>query len=347
MANSAIQSAQFGVATESQRGVVNGTDARNLVFGGSALSFRNKIINGACLVAQRGNIAAVNNGATYGGADRFFVAPLSFTTAAGTIAKSALSGTAAGFGQWLSSTTTTGSGTIVFGQRIESQNTLDLNSKSVTFSGYLYQDTGSTVSVTVSVNRANGVDNFAAVTSLSTKSISVPTATLTSFTLTVALGATDGNNGISCEASFPVGAVTNKNFAISSWQLEAGSVATPFENRPISQVLQDCMRYYERWQASDPYSFFMIGAGASTTSLSFSYPFKVSKRTSNYTFTYGGSFANFVGAGTISGFFIQGDGKTADTGAFSAGGTGFTTGGVYFLRANNNSSTFAAFDAEL
>jgi hypothetical protein len=234
--------------------------------------FRNKIINGGCLIAQRGSISSVNNTVTYGGADRFFVAPF-FTTSTGTISKSTLTSSPTGFGQFLT-ISSTGTGNIIFAQRIESSNIVDLNNKTVTFSGIIYQNTGSTVTTTLSVKKANAVDNFSGTTLIGAAgSISLASGVETPFTYTVTLGSSDATTGLAVEINFTgLGALTSKVFAIGAFQLETGSVATPFEQRPIGMELALCQRYYEFGKASY--------ATTTTTGTSYGIPivFKIQKR---------------------------------------------------------------------
>jgi len=229
---------------------INGTnglafnDASSQNTAATGFGFKNRIINGSCLVAQRGNVVAANNTIVYGGADRIFVAPISFTTVTGSIVQSPLSGTNSGYGQWLTSVTTTGSGIIVFGQRIEALNCLDLNSKAVTFTGYLYQDTGASITSTVSISKATVKDIFNAVTQIGgTTVLTLPNAVLTPFSLTVTLGPSDANNGLAVQVSHAVGAITSRSFAIGDMQLEKGSTATSFDYRPYGTELALCKRY--------------------------------------------------------------------------------------------------------
>lgn len=212
---------------------------------GSSLMFRNRIINGGCLVAQRGSTALVNNTATYGGADRFLVAPF-FTTSSGTIQKAAFSSATTGYGQF-ATITSTGTGNVVIAQRIESFSVLDLNGKTVTFSGIAYQNTGSAVTTTISIRKANGVDNFAGTTLVgSISTITLASGIETPFSLTLPLGGSDATNGLSVEVNFTgLGALTSKNFGVANVQLESGTSATPFEQRPIGVELDLCQRYYQ------------------------------------------------------------------------------------------------------
>lgn len=212
------------------------------------LGLRNRIINGCCRVSQRGNVAAVNNTATYGGADRIIVAPTSFTTASGTIQQVSGAATLSGYAQALLGVTTTGSGFIDFAQRIEALNSRVFNGQTATISAKVYQDTGSTVTMNMLAYKANASDNFGGgVTQVgSTVTASVPTGTWTTITGQVVFGATDGSNGVQWNVRFTgIGAITSKNFYVGDWQVELGSTATPFEQRPYGLELALCQRYYQ------------------------------------------------------------------------------------------------------
>jgi hypothetical protein len=216
-----------------------------------AMGLRNKIINGGMQISQRGTNSSIPaaNTPTYGGADRIYAAHTAGTAwsllnSGGQPAASSKSG----YGQQVQ-LTTSGAGTATFGTRIEGANTYDLNSKSVTVSGWLYQDTGGSLDATVNVRKpTTTLDTFSASTSLGTSgNISVATATYVPFTYTLALGSTDASLGLEVIVTFTIGsAVTTKAFMIGDFQLEAGSVATPFETRPVGMELALCQRYYEQ-----------------------------------------------------------------------------------------------------
>lgn len=219
-------------------------DMNNVITSG--VSFRNRVINGSCVVAQRGSVAIASNTFAYGGCDRIAVQTGGFTTVSGTISQGGGVGSgvsASGYVQQFQATTT-GSGTIGFVHRIEAANCADLNGKTVTLSVSLYQDTGSTLSPTLNLYKPTAVDNYTGQTFLYGTGISLPTSTRTKFTWTVTLGSTDASNGLAIVINFPVGAVSGKYFQIADLQLEKGSVATAFEQRPIGLELSLCQRYY-------------------------------------------------------------------------------------------------------
>ena len=254
------------------------------VNGGQLAGLRNRIINGGMQVAQRGNVALANNTQVYGGADRWICAIGNFTTASGTagqITGQPATSFSTGCLQSIQNLTSTGSGFVQFRQRIESANSYALNGKTITISGTVYQDTGSTQSFDVALFKANAADNFATTTIVSNATKSATNATLTRFTQTVTLGSTDASNGLELIINFTaVGAVTNKNFYLGDVQLEIGSVATPFEQRPIGLELALCQRYLPAYKSSTTVDFVSSGGLVSNaTDASFPVTHTVTPRT--------------------------------------------------------------------
>lgn len=209
--------------------------------------FKNYLINGGCQVAQRGNVAAVKDVYTYGGADRICVA-INGTTASGTIQRYyAPTGTVSNYAQGVAATTT-GTGSVQFQQRIEAVNTLALNGKNVTVSATVYQNTGSAQPVTIVIGKPTTTsDTFSAQTALSSSnSFSIPTGVPTPISWTYTLGAAEATLGLVVSIVFTnVGAVTAKDFWIGDFQLEKGTVPTRFDTRPYHVELAACLRYYE------------------------------------------------------------------------------------------------------
>lgn len=215
---------------------------------GSGIGFRNRIINGDCRITQRGAVAATNNTVLYGGADRMLTVPIGFTTVtAGSIQRSALNGSNSNFGHWLTGLTTTGSGNVVIGQRIEDVFVYDMNSQTVTFSGLLYHDVGSTLSVSVEIRKAGALNSFSTSTLVGSSTVSAASGVITPFTCTTSLGSTDATNGIACQVNFPIStSLTSKNFAVSNLQFERGSYASSFESRYYWDEINLARRYYQK-----------------------------------------------------------------------------------------------------
>lgn len=211
--------------------------------------YKNKIINGGCRVAQRGSVVISSNTNSYGGADRIKGGFTGFTTVSGTLLQALLSGTTYGYGQYLSAVTTTGSGTVYFMQYIEAQNCIDLNGGDATMSCKLYQNTGGNLTARLYLYKStSGVANsWGGGNTLVAQSdaFTVPSGVLTPLQFSCAMGVEASYGLLAYVQFFGIGAVSSKAFAISDWQLEKGSVKTPFESRSYSHELELCKYYCE------------------------------------------------------------------------------------------------------
>jgi hypothetical protein len=203
--------------------------------------WRNKIINGAMKIDQRFNGGLITF--TAGGAlgytlDRWY----GYATGANATAQR-VSGS--GANQYnmqfngLAGTTALG-----FGQRIESFNAYDLAGQTATLSVNLANSL--LTSVTWTAYYANTTDAFGTLasptrTQIATGTFTV-TSTLTQYTTNISMPA-NAINGV--EIVFTVGAQTSGTWTIGSVQLEKGSTATSFENRPYGTELALCQRYYQ------------------------------------------------------------------------------------------------------
>jgi hypothetical protein len=272
--------------------------------------WRNKIINGGMKIDQRFNGGLITF--TAGGAlgytlDRWY----GYATGANATAQR-VSGT--GANQYnmqfngLAGTTALG-----FGQRIESFNAYDLAGQTATLSVNLANSL--LTSVTWTAYYANTTDAFGTLasptrTQIATGTFTV-TSTLTQYTTNISMPA-NAINGV--EIVFTVGAQTSGTWTIGSVQLEKGSTATSFENRPYGTELNLCLRYY--WD-SNPGSAtatlqvggYAAGAGGYTTA-SLTYP--VPMRASPTLSTRNGSGSNATAVSvSASGLYIAATSITA------------------------------------
>jgi hypothetical protein len=243
--------------------------------------FKNRIINGAMAIAQRGAVAAVNNTLTYGGCDRTGVAPVGFTTFSGTIQQQNAGFGVLGFSQGVTGCTSTGAGVVQFVQRIESKNCIDLNSNTITVTAKFFQNTGGALNCGFVISKAGALDDFSSLTVISTgATTSVPSGVLTTISTTFTLGATDASNGLQCYGVFNgVGVIVSKDFHFTNFQLEKGSTATSFDYRPYGTELALCQRYLPAFNA-DGSTAGSIGTGGffSTTQAALGIPFLVQTR---------------------------------------------------------------------
>lgn len=140
-------------------------------------------------------------------------------------------------------------------------------------------------------------------------------------------------------------------FYITGVQLEAGTVASPFERVEYGAMLRACQRYYYRQSASTAFAFFHAGFNNSTTRqfgiLNFPQMMRATPTlettgtASNYQILYSGSSAACTG--------ISLDGQTTNFSAFVIAdvASGLTAGQGSILRANNTTSAYLGYSAEL
>lgn len=200
---------------------------------------RNRIINGGMQIAQRGTTGPA---AQYT-LDRFFT-NISGTAPTYTQGLTAISGIASALNT-MQINGIAGNSALNFYQRIEAANSWDLAGQIATFSYWVYQTTGATVNCISRFSYANTSDNFSSVTVIAASSgTSVPTGIWTKVTFTQAIPAA-ATTGIQVEfwcQNTPI--VAGQLLIFTGVQLELGSVATPFEQRPYGLELSLCQRYY-------------------------------------------------------------------------------------------------------
>jgi hypothetical protein len=211
---------------------------------------KNKIINGDFGVWQRGTSITTTNGAAVYTADRFTVyndfsagsssfSQQSFT--AGTAPVAGYEGTF--FGRLTCATTSTYA---EIGQRIE--DVRQLAGQTATFSFWAKASTNTTVTPTFrqffgsggSSNVNTSGSTFAVTTSWQRFSVTLSIPSISGKTIG------SGNYGL-MYVSFTPG--SSQTFDTWGWQLEAGSVATPFTTATgtIQGELAACQRYYYLW----------------------------------------------------------------------------------------------------
>jgi len=268
--------------------------------GGQLAGLRNRIINGGMQIAQR---AAVLPSAAYqyGQVDRHMIAIVGGTGFAGSITQwTGLAGVASGYACGVNASWTAGNFNLQ--HRIEAVNCIDLNSKTITISCKAYQNTGGARNFKISLVKANSVDNHGAQTSLFTSgATSVPSGVTTPLSYTVTLGASDASNGIAVYVldSDAANTVVSKLYLIGELQIEVGSVATTFEQRPIGLELALCQRYLPSWQIAAGYEF--TGQCFSATSAQVFLPYPVTPRVAATGISSSQSVQCTTAAGSLTG----------------------------------------------
>ena len=320
------------------------------------IPFRNRLINGGMTLWQRNTASTSTTASLYTTADRWCGA---LGTSGLTLSQALGPTQAPQFSNSLQvATSTLTSGTPLIEQRIENQNISDLlNGTQVTVSFWAGQPSGTLIPLTVGLYYATAVNNFGTQTLAVAATQNTPTLTTAnvfyslSFTLTTALGAT---NGLSLRFATGGATVAGSTILLSGVQLEKGTVATPFDIRPYATELALAQRYY--YQLTSPtaavqgssavYAIFGTATGITTTAFWLPIQFPVTMRTPNYTFS-NSAVSNFqllpTGTTTITSVGIQSDSYTSVGATLNFVGTNITTGGSYIFRTNGLTGSNVAF----
>jgi hypothetical protein len=262
-----------------------GTDSTTLtvnannISASNSLGFRNRIINGDMRIDQRNAGASVTvNGNFPFSVDRVLVGGVG---SAGTFTAQQTSTSATGFPQALVCTTGTADAAIASGdyyfpflQRIEGFNISDLgwgtaNAQPVTISFWVRSNVTGTYPVAVR-NNASDRSYVATVTISSANVFEYKTVTIAGDTsgtwlttngtgIQLSIGAIAGSASQTTAGAWAAGnfyttsactnwmATTGNTFYLTGVQLEAGSVATPFERIDYGRQLIQCQRYYQKY----------------------------------------------------------------------------------------------------
>ena len=203
--------------------------------GGQLAGLRNRTINGDMRIDQRNAGASQTITAAASAAytvDRFYA-----TCTGANVTGQRVTGTSPD--QYAYQFTGASSVTaIAFGQRYEATNVYDLASTTATFSVRLANSLLTTVTWTAYYPAST--DTWSSRTSIATGTFTV-SSTPAKYSVQISL---PSNVTTGLEIELTVGAQTSGTWTITEFQLENGSVATPFERRPIGLELALCQRYY-------------------------------------------------------------------------------------------------------
>lgn len=280
--------------------------------GGQLAGLRNKIINGNMGIAQRG-AAAVTAGGGFGPADRWFSDFVgdSFSTTQGSfVSGDTLYDTGgAQFYTQVAVTSVAGAGNYCnFGQRIEDVRLLA--GQTVTVSFWAKAAAG-TPSIGLEIVQAFGAGGSPSANVTGTGQAQALTTTWTKYSKTLAVPSINGKtigttaNTSSTTLLFWLDAGANfntrsgsigqasKTVSIAQVQLEIGSVATPFEQRPIGMELALCQRYYYRVYSQTTNGAFSMAQINSATTAAGIVPFPVTMRIPPTALEQSGTASNY------------------------------------------------------
>lgn len=259
---------------------------------GALSGFRNKIVNGAMYVQQRGNAASVaaSDSRVYSPCDRWFTRAAYLSNSMNTSASTSTEGVFTALSNTNSITGSSGFATTWYhsgiSTSIEHYNTVDLFAAPINLSFKFVATRAGNYSVVVKFPQNGGMYctafNYAVANSTANISIAIPA---NSFGV-----ALEGSSNAGLEVEIGGCGGTASQYATGSWmaipangravasgsldwsssagnsirctqvQLERGSVATPFEQRPYQVELAMCQRYYQTGSA-----YFDVYAGANVT----------------------------------------------------------------------------------
>jgi len=245
-----------------------------------AKGFKNLLINGGFDVWQRGtNIAGGNTTYT---ADRWQSSSVStnYIITKGT-----------NLAQIKRPDNVTEEFAVAFYNQLETVDSLPLAGKKVTFSGRLTKSTGfSCASITVRIVSGTGIDEgalgWSGWTGQSTiANIIIPAADIDGrkFNITGTVPTNSSQVAVMISTSSFIGTALNDSVNLVEMQLEEGSVATPFEQRPYGLELSLCQRYFNRLVSvagsGGSGDRVLTGVAKTTTDSRFHYLFPVTMRT--------------------------------------------------------------------
>jgi hypothetical protein len=359
----------------------NGSITANAVT--PSVNMKNRIINGAMVIAQRGTgSTSVQTSTTYASCDRW--ASYATQNSKYTVEQSSTAPT--GFSNSLlatssAATSLSASDYYVFAQPIEGFNFADLgfgtaqakticlsfwvrSSLTGTFGGALQNSAGNrSYPFTYTISAANTWEQKSVTIVGDTSGTWVGATNGIGITIYFGLGigstysgtagAWAGSNFIGATGATSVVGTNGATFYITGVQLEVGSTATSFDYRPYGTELALCQRYCYKNMAGSPYQNFGVGFNLNTTTARFNQTFPVSMRTaptltttgtaSNYAIYYSNTIYTATSAPSI-------DTNTDNENQliFSVDvASGLTAGGASAMYSNNTATTYLLYTAEL
>jgi hypothetical protein len=212
--------------------------------------FRNKLINGNMDIYQRGSFSSSSGGYAL---DRWHI--VSSGSASATTVTQQTAGVPVGSRYCMRIAMGASGGYGNMYQYLETSTVSSIVGQTVTLSAKFRRNSGFTPFLTMVIEKSATVDagpgaTWSVISSTNIYNINMPTGTTSSDWYTASLTAAIPNDGTANSIRVYVAAsvVTSGAgyYETTQWQLESGTVVTPFEYRPIGTELLLCQRYYWR-----------------------------------------------------------------------------------------------------
>ena len=342
-ATAADTPARLAVGSNGDTLVADSSTSTGLRWQGSTAAGKNRIINGAMDIWQRGTSVAANASSTYQTADRWYN-----TLNANTVAwAQETSIVPTGFQYSYKATAGTGGSQPWFLQAIESANCQDLAGKTVTLSAYCATSDSSSVDFIINWSSGFNEPLSGSWTALATQTV---TTTATMPTTPQARQFSIPSNAKSLRVTIRT---TNNlpasgTFCLTGVQLELGSVATAFSRAggTLQGELAACQRYYWRAGGSAAFQYFGQGTAASSTVAYVNVQNPVVMRTTPSSVDYS-TLSIFDGTGTYTATNVAFNVAAPYVSNLTVTISGATANRPALLNANNSTSAYLGFSAEL
>jgi hypothetical protein len=343
--------ARLAVGNNGETLVADSSTSTGLRYQASQAAGKNAIINGGFDIWQRGTSFA-NPGVFAYFADRFY----SVSNNSGgtiTLSRQTFTGTdlpVAGAQYYFRNVgaSPTGATYNTFGQKIENVQTYA--AQTVTVSFWAKADTTRSITPNFYQNFGTGGSSEVGVGG---SAISLSTSWVR-YSQTFSIPSISGKTiGTGSWLAFEISQPTNVSHTIEYYgiQVELGSVATTFTRAggTIQGELAACQRYYYRAIAGGAYSVFGGNCSAwSTTDLLGGFNLPVTMRTTPTSVEFSTLIASDgVNNNSISGLTIASSYSNPNYGGFAATSTSLTAFRYYRIQANNSTSAYIAYSAEL
>jgi hypothetical protein len=322
--------------------------------------FRNRIINGDMRIDQRnaGSAVTVGTGTVGYTLDRFFA----YQNSPSTLVQASRNTSAPSGFQNSIKLGRNGSGVaglVVFGQALETANSIDAQGGTVTLSFYAKAGANfSAASSQIGVTLYSGTDTDQSALSMVTSAwtgTATPissTATLTTswqrFTFTsTSLGASVSQLGMTLNWTNVGAAGADDNVYITGMQLETGSNATDFERRPIGTELALCQRYYLK-KAALAINGLALAGNAPVTNVQQDFPdtFPTMRSSPVASISAASHFTIYVNAATRAATNLQAS-NTSPSSAWWISQNNNIGASVALTLYASNASAFLAYSSEL
>ena len=357
-ATAASTPAALAVGNNGETLVADSSTSTGLRYTANFAAGKNKIINGDFGVWQRGTSTTVTG--TYGAQiapDRYVSSSIGGSTVCSQQTFTPGTAPVAGYeGQYfLRLAPGSGVSYVDLGQKIEDVRTFAGQTVTVSF----WAKATSTVNIQPLVNQFFGSGGSGAVNTYGPSTITLTTS-WTRYTQTVSFPSVSGktigaSSGVAMYLVYTSGTLVSNNIDFWGMQVEAGSVATAFQTATgtIQGELAACQRYYQRFGGDALYQILGFGNARSTQITDASVPFNVAMRVvpTSVDFSTLATIPNY-GSGAVTSVAALslnsgGNSKYAGQVVATSSGTPFTANSPYYLSANNSTSAFLGFSAEL